>query len=113
MDALMYVLPVLIIVALVAFLVYKLKGNTQTTTTPTQTVTMNSNYNGIRKDVVIKDFGSKKLEVIKYVREATGCGLKEAKDVVESRGTIEALPIETAEALVSTLNSIGASAEMR
>ena len=63
MDALMYILPVIIIVALVAFLVYKLKGNTQTTTTPTQTITMNSNYNGIRKDVVIKDFGAKKLEV--------------------------------------------------
>ncbi|MBE6601354.1 MAG: ribosomal protein L7/L12 [Ruminococcaceae bacterium] len=61
----------------------------------------------------MQDFGSKKLDVIKYVREATGYSLKEVKEVVESRGTIKGLPIEAAEGLVSTLNSIGASAEMK
>ena len=34
-------------------------------------------------DVVLKSFGAKKLDVIKAVREITGLGLKEAKDMVE------------------------------
>ena len=34
-------------------------------------------------DVVLKSFGAKKLDVIKAVREITGLGLKEAKDLVE------------------------------
>ena len=35
-------------------------------------------------DVVLKEFGAKKLDVIKAVRELTGLGLKDAKDLVES-----------------------------
>jgi len=35
-------------------------------------------------DVVLESFGDKKIEVIKVVRAATGLGLKEAKDLVES-----------------------------
>ena len=35
-------------------------------------------------DVVLKDFGAKKIEVIKVVRELTALGLKEAKDLVEA-----------------------------
>ena len=35
-------------------------------------------------DVVLKDFGAKKIEVIKVVRELTSLGLKEAKDLVEA-----------------------------
>ncbi|MBR4186358.1 MAG: 50S ribosomal protein L7/L12, partial [Clostridia bacterium] len=35
-------------------------------------------------DVVLKSFGAKKLDVIKVIREITGLGLKEAKDLVES-----------------------------
>ena len=35
-------------------------------------------------DVVLKDFGAKKIEVIKVVRELTNLGLKEAKDLVEA-----------------------------
>ena len=35
-------------------------------------------------DVVLTDFGSKKIQVIKVVRELTGLGLKEAKDIVEA-----------------------------
>jgi len=35
-------------------------------------------------DVILKEAGAKKLEVIKVVREITGLGLKEAKDLVES-----------------------------
>ena len=35
-------------------------------------------------DVVLKSFGAKKLDVIKVVREITGLGLKEAKELVES-----------------------------
>ena len=34
-------------------------------------------------DVILKDFGAKKLDVIKAVREITGLGLKDAKDLVE------------------------------
>ncbi len=36
-------------------------------------------------DVVLKSFGAKSLDVIKVVREITGLGLKEAKELVESR----------------------------
>ena len=35
-------------------------------------------------DVILKEFGAKKLDVIKAVRELTGLGLKDAKDLVES-----------------------------
>ena len=113
MDTLMYVFPALIIVALVAVLVCKLNGEAQATTNPAQTVTMNSKYNGVRKDIVIKDFGSKKLEVIKYVREVAGYDLKEAKNAIEIREMIKALPIEVAEALISNFNNIGVSAELK
>ena len=35
-------------------------------------------------DVILKEFGAKKLDVIKVVREITGLGLKDAKDLVEA-----------------------------
>lgn len=107
------IVAVIAIVAMIAFLVYKLKGNSHITTTPTKTITFNSNSEGARKDVVIKNCGPNKLEAVKYVKEATGCGLKEAKDVVENNGTIEALPVEIAQTLVANLNRIGASAEIK
>jgi len=42
-------------------------------------------------DVVLKSFGEKKINVIKVVREITGLGLKEAKELVEKAGTPDAM----------------------
>ncbi len=63
-------------------------------------------------DVVLEDFGAKKIEVIKVVRGATGLGLKEAKDLVEGApSTIkEAISKEEAEELVKALEGAGAKA---
>ena len=66
-------------------------------------------------DVILKDTGATKIAVIKVVREATGLGLKEAKDLVDSApSTIkEAMPKEDAEKLVDALKTAGAMAEMK
>ncbi len=66
-------------------------------------------------DVVLKDSGATKIAVIKAVREATGLGLKEAKDLVDAApSTIkEAMPKEDAEKLVEALKAAGAMAEMK
>jgi large subunit ribosomal protein L7/L12 len=66
-------------------------------------------------DVVLKDSGATKIAVIKVVREATGLGLKEAKDLVDAApNTIkEAMPKEDAEKLVEALKAAGAVAEMK
>lgn len=65
-------------------------------------------------DVVLKDAGATKIAVIKAVREATGLGLKEAKDLVDSapKTVKEAMPKEDAEKLVDALKAAGAMAEM-
>lgn len=63
-------------------------------------------------DVVLKEVGANKIAVIKAVRTATGLGLKEAKDLVESAPAKikEAMPKEEAEALVKSLTNAGAKA---
>ena len=66
----------------------------------------NKSYSGMCKNVAIKSSGANKLAVIKYVREATGMSLKEAKDIVEARGTVEGLPYEVAELLVEKIPAI-------
>lgn len=65
-------------------------------------------------NVVLKDAGATKIAVIKVVREATGLGLKEAKDLVDTAPqTIkENMPKEDAEKLVDALKAAGAMAEM-
>lgn len=65
-------------------------------------------------DVVLKDAGSTKIAVIKAVREATGLGLKEAKELVDSapKTVKEAMPKEDAEKLVEALKAAGATVEM-
>ena len=64
-------------------------------------------------NVVLKDFGSNKIAVIKVVREATGLGLVEAKKLVESLGTVkENVPKEEAEKLVASFKEAGATAAM-
>lgn len=66
-------------------------------------------------DVVLKAIGSNKIAVIKAVRELTGLGLVEAKNLVESApATIkEAQPKETAESMVKKLTEAGAEAELK
>lgn len=66
-------------------------------------------------DVVLTGVGAKKIPVIKVVREATGLGLKEAKDLVESAPTAikEALPKEEAEALAEKIKEQGGQVELK
>ncbi len=66
-------------------------------------------------DVVLKAIGANKIAVIKAVRELTGLGLVEAKNLVESApATIkEAQPKEIAEGMVKTLVGAGAEAEIK
>ncbi|MFO0375912.1 MAG: 50S ribosomal protein L7/L12 [bacterium] len=65
-------------------------------------------------DVTLKAAGEKKIDVIKVVREATGLGLKEAKDLVEGapKKVMEGLPKADAEALKKKLEAVGAAVEM-
>lgn len=65
-------------------------------------------------DVVLKAAGEKKIDVIKVVREATGLGLKEAKDLVDAgnKKVKEGLSKADAEALVKKLKDAGATVEM-
>jgi large subunit ribosomal protein L7/L12 len=66
-------------------------------------------------DVILKAAGDKKIAVIKAVRAATGLGLKEAKDLVESAfaEVKTALPKEEAEELKKALEEAGAEAEVK
>ncbi len=65
-------------------------------------------------DVVMKSFGAKKLDVIKVVREITGLGLKEAKDMVEGAPckVKEGASKEDAEAIKAKLTEAGAEVEL-
>ena len=66
-------------------------------------------------DVVLASFGENKVGVIKAVRGATGLGLKEAKDLVESAPAPikEGVPKAEAEELKKTLEEAGASVELK
>lgn len=66
-------------------------------------------------DVVLTGFGEKKVSVIKAVREATGLGLKEAKDMVESAPAVikEAASKAEAEELKKKIEEAGGSAELK
>ena len=66
-------------------------------------------------DVVLKSFGAKKLDVIKAVREITGLGLKEAKEMVEGAPKIvkEGVSKDEAESLKKTLEEAGAEVEVK
>ena len=64
-------------------------------------------------DVVLKDAGAKKIEVIKEVRAITGLGLKEAKDLVEAGGKVkEGASKADAEAIKKKLEDAGAKVEL-
>ena len=66
-------------------------------------------------DVILKDGGDKKINVIKVVRELTGLGLKEAKDAVEQTpSTIkEGISKADAEAAKAKLEEVGAKVEIK
>ena len=65
-------------------------------------------------DVVLKEVGDQKIKVIKEVRAATGLGLKEAKDLVDSapKPVKEGLSKDDAEKLAKTLEAVGAVIEI-
>ena len=66
-------------------------------------------------DVILKEAGASKLNVIKVVRAATGLGLKEAKEKVDNCPSTlkEAISKEDAEKLVAELKEAGAEAELK
>jgi large subunit ribosomal protein L7/L12 len=65
-------------------------------------------------DVIIKDVGPKKIEVIKTIRQLTSLGLKEAKDLAETVGgkVLEAVSKEAATDAKSKLEAAGAVIEV-
>src|SRR5512143_3460080 len=66
-------------------------------------------------NVVIKDAGAKKIEVIKVIRQLTNLGLKEAKDVAETAGSkvLEGVSKEAATDAKSKLEAAGATVEVQ
>jgi large subunit ribosomal protein L7/L12 len=66
-------------------------------------------------DVVLASFGSQKVPVIKAVREITGLGLKEAKDLVEGAPAAvkEGISKEEADGIVKKLEDAGATVEVK
>ena len=66
-------------------------------------------------DVVLKEAGAQKLQVVTAVKEQTGLGLKEAKDIVDAApATVkEGLDKAAAEALKKALEEVGAVVELK
>ncbi len=66
-------------------------------------------------NVVLKNSGAQKINVIKVVRAATGLGLKEAKDLVDGapKTVKESIPKEEAEKLKKELEEAGAQVELK
>jgi large subunit ribosomal protein L7/L12 len=66
-------------------------------------------------DVILTGFGSNKIQVIKVVREVTGLGLKEAKDLVEGvpKPLKEAVAKKDAEELKKKVEEAGGTAEIK
>jgi large subunit ribosomal protein L7/L12 len=66
-------------------------------------------------DVVLKSAGAAKLQVVKKVKELTGLGLKEAKDMVDGAPSVvkEGLPKAEAENLKKELEEAGAEVELK
>jgi large subunit ribosomal protein L7/L12 len=66
-------------------------------------------------DVILTDFGAKKIEVIKVVREVTSLGLKEAKDLVEGvpKPVKEGVAKAEAETIKKKFEDAGAKAEIK
>jgi large subunit ribosomal protein L7/L12 len=66
-------------------------------------------------DVILKNGGANKLQVVKVVKDATGLGLKEAKDLVDGapKPLKEGLSKDDAEALKKQLTEAGAEVEIK
>lgn len=66
-------------------------------------------------DVVLASAGGEKIKVIKVVREITGLGLKEAKEVVDNapKALKEGISKDEAEAIKAKLEEVGASVEVK
>jgi len=66
-------------------------------------------------DVVLKSAGANKLQIVKLVKELTGLGLKEAKDMVDGapKTIKEGLPKDEAENLKKQLTEAGAEVELK
>lgn len=66
-------------------------------------------------DVELTSAGSSKIKVVKAVKEATGLGLKDAKELVDGAPKVikEALPKEEAEKLKEQLEEVGATVELK
>ena len=66
-------------------------------------------------DVVLKSFGSAKLQVVKAVKEHCGLGLKEAKDIVDAAPATlkEGVDKATADAMKAALEEAGAEVELK
>ncbi len=66
-------------------------------------------------DVILDSVGDKKIQVIKVVRELTGLGLKEAKELVDSapKPVKEKVSKEDAEAIKAKLEEVGATVEIK
>jgi large subunit ribosomal protein L7/L12 len=64
--------------------------------------------------VTLKDFGANKINVIKVVRELTGLGLKEAKDLVEAapKAVKDSVPKEEADTAAGKLREVGATVDI-
>ena len=66
------------------------------------------------KTVVLKNAGAAKINVIKLIREITGLGLKEAKDVADNGGNVkENIPVAEAEEIKAKLVEAGAEVELQ
>ena len=66
------------------------------------------------KTVVLKNVGAAKINVIKLIREITGLGLKEAKDVADNGGNVkENIPVAEAEEIKAKLVEAGAEVELQ
>ena len=66
-------------------------------------------------DVVMTEFGAEKIKVIKVVREQTGLGLKEAKEVVDNapKAVKEGISKEDAEKIAAAFKEVGATCEIK
>ena len=66
-------------------------------------------------DAILKEIGANKLQVIKVVRELTGLGLKEAKDLVDNapKPIKEAASKEDCEKIAAALKEAGATVEIK
>ena len=66
-------------------------------------------------DVILAEAGATKMQVIKVVKEITGLGLKEAKDLVDNapKPIKEGLPKEECEKIVAMFKEVGATIEVK